>query len=226
MNDDQTITVAVVEDDAAVRSSLVEIITGEAGLRCVAACGSAEDAIATLPGLKPQVVLMDVSLPGLDGVGCVRALTDRATGMQVMMLTVHDNTDVIFDALAAGACGYLLKPIRAAALVEAVRDVVAGGAPMTSNIARRVVQAFKKPVSDLPGNTGLAELTAREREILGLLAKGYQYKEIADQTATSYHTVHAHIRRIYEKLQVRSRAQAVSVYVGRKTGPSGDRPVA
>ena len=213
---DQGIRVAVVEDDAAVRASLAEIIAGEAGLRCVAACASAEAALAALPGCRPQVVLMDVHLPGMDGVGCVRALIGLVPEVQVVMLTVHDDTAVIFDALAAGACGYLLKPIRAAELVGAVRDVAAGGAPMSSNIARRVVQAFKKPPPARPGHAALADLTPREREILGMLAQGFQYKEIAEQTGTSYHTVHAHIRRIYEKLHVRSRAMAVSLYVDRR----------
>lgn len=216
------ITVAVVEDDSAVRAALAEIIVDDPGMRCVATCASAEEALTRLPDLKPMVVLMDVNLPRMNGVGCVRALAEQSPDIQVMMLTVHDNTDVIFDALSAGACGYLLKPIRASALVDAIREVVGGGAPMTSNIARRVVQAFKKPVGRETDTASLAELTTREREILGMLAQGYQYKEIADLTAISYHTVHAHIRRIYEKLQVRSRGQAVSLYVDRKTGPRGN----
>ena len=219
-----TITVAVVEDDSAVRAALAEIIAGDSGMRCVATFASAEEALKHLQDLRPQVVLMDVNLPGMDGVGCVRALAERNPEIQVIMLTVHDNTDVIFNALSAGACGYLLKPIRASALVDAIRDVVAGGAPMTSNIARRVVQAFKRPVGHQVDAAGLAELTTREREILGMLAQGYQYKEIAELNAISYHTVHTHIRRIYEKLQVRSRAQAVSLYVDRNMGPRGNEP--
>ena len=153
---------------------------------------------------------MDINLPGMNGVACVRELIERRPQTLVVMLTIHSNIDAVFQSLQAGACGYLHKPIHATELVAAVREVAAGGSPMTAGIARQVVKSFKTR----PANERLAEplpdLTAREREVLGLLAEGRLYKEIAEQMAVSWHTVHHHIRHIYEKLHVRSRAQAVA----------------
>ena len=154
---------------------------------------------------------MDINLPGMDGVECVRRLSELNPETQIVMLTVYDNTDAIFNSLAAGASGYLLKPIRAAELLEAVKDVYAGGAPMTSNIARKVVQTFKQ--SQAP-RSETEDLSPRETAVLDYLAKGYLYKEIAEQLDISYGTVHTYIERIYEKLHVRSRSQAVAKYLG------------
>ena len=209
ITEQMTKTVAIVEDDADVRQSLVSVLGRASGIRCVGAFGSAEEAMRELPLVKPQIVLMDINLPGMSGVDCVRGLGPQLPDTLIVMLTVHDDTDTIFDALSAGASGYLLKPVRAAELLAAIRDVQAGGAPMTSNIARKVVHSFKKPaaVADETGN-----LTPREREILDLLAQGYIYKEIADQLHIGYRTVHTHIERIYGKLHVRSRSQAVAKY--------------
>jgi len=204
------ITVAIVEDDAAVRSSLEQILKTASDVRCVAAYGSAEEAIRGLPKLAPKVAILDINLPGMSGVECVKHLAEKSPATQIMMLTVYDHNDAIFDSLAAGAHGYLVKPVRAAEFLAAVRDVHAGGAPMTSNIARRVVQAFKKPTG--PARPGMEALSEREAEVLDLLAQGYLYKEIAKQMGVSYHTIHAHVRHIYEKLHVRSRAQAVALY--------------
>jgi DNA-binding NarL/FixJ family response regulator len=206
------ITVAVVEDEPAVRQSFEQILNRAEGVRCIGTYATAEDALRELPLRRPQVVLMDINLPGMDGVECVRHLSRSLPDAQLVMLTVHDNTDAIFNSLAAGASGYLLKPVRAAQLVEAVRDVFAGGAPMTSNIARKVVQTFKKPPSS--HEPAAEDLSPREREVLDFLAKGYLYKEIADALSVSYSTVHTHIERIYDKLHVRSRSQAIAKYLG------------
>jgi DNA-binding NarL/FixJ family response regulator len=157
------------------------------------------------------MVLMDINLPGMNGVECVRLLTEQLPKLQVIMLTVYDDDDDIFNSLAAGATGYLLKPVRAATLLEAIEEIHSGGAPMSTPIARRVVQAFKKPVAK---KTELTELTERELEILQFLSKGFLAKEIALQLHMSYWTVVGHTRHIYDKLHVRSRSQAVAKYLG------------
>ncbi len=204
----KTKTVAIVEDDAEVRQSLALVLDRAPDIRCVG-FATAEDALREIPGIRPRILLMDVNLPGMSGVECVRKLAPLVPGTLILMLTVHDDTDTIFDALSAGASGYLLKPVRTTELLSAIRDVQAGGAPMTSNIARKVVQSFKKP---LPREADFEMLSPREREILDLLAQGYIYKEIADQLGIAYRTVHTHIERTYAKLHVRSRAQAVAKY--------------
>lgn len=208
--DDGLIPVAVVEDDAEVRRSLVGILKRGQGVVCVGEYGTAEEALREIPQMQPKVVLMDINLPGMDGVHCVRRLSELAPNTQVLMLTVFDNTDTIFNSLAAGASGYLLKPISAAQLLSAVKDVYAGGAPMTSDIARKVVQTFKQPV---PASGEAENLTPREQEVIDFLAKGYLYKEIAEQLKISYGTVHTYVERIFKKLHVRSRAQAVAKYL-------------
>lgn len=209
--DASLITVAIVEDDAQVRQSLVDILKRGPGVVCVGEHGNAEEAVREIPRLQPKVVLMDINLPGMDGVHCVRRLSELAPATQVVMLTVYDNTETIFNSLAAGAHGYLLKPISSEQLLLAIRDVYAGGAPMTSDIARKVVQAFKQPA---PTASETDNLSPREQEVLNFLAKGYLYKEIADKIGLTYSTVHTHIRHIYEKLHVRSRAQAVAKHLG------------
>jgi len=205
------ITVAIVEDEPAVRSALRQILRTAGDVRCLAEYSSAEDAIRNWPQPPPRVAILDINLPGMSGVECVRRLVEKSPGTQFVMLTVYDHNDAIFESLAAGAHGYLVKPARAAELLAAVRDVHSGGAPMTSNIARRVVQTFKRPVADA-ARSGMETLSEREAEVLDLLAQGYLYKEIASRMGVSYHTIHAHVRHIYEKLHVRSRAQAVALY--------------
>ncbi|MGD9418695.1 MAG: response regulator transcription factor [Verrucomicrobiota bacterium JB025] len=204
------IAVALVEDQPGLRDSLTEILAGSDGLRCVGAFANAEDALARLPDLKPAVVFMDINLPGMDGVACVRKLMGKMPATLVVMLTIYDNTDAIFSSLEAGAIGYLHKPVRGRELVKAVHDAVNGGSPMSARIARLVVQKFNKPQPVQAPETDEYHLTAREREVLDLLVQGFLYKEIADQLQISGHTVHFHIRHIYSKLQVRSRAQAVA----------------
>ena len=165
-----------------------------------------------IPARPPQVVLMDIDLPGLDGVACVRQLADKLPALQVLMLTVFKDADSIFEALAAGAVGYLVKPVRAAELLTAIRDVHGGGAPMTSGIARKVVQMFQQ---GRPSPRELENLSPREQEVLDLLAQGFLYKEIADRLTVSYATIRTHVERIYQKLRVRSRSQAVAQYLRR-----------
>jgi DNA-binding NarL/FixJ family response regulator len=209
--EDNLITVSVVEDDAQVRQSLANILKRGPGVACVGEHGNAEEAVREIPRVQPKVVLMDINLPGMSGVDCVRRLSELAPKTQVVMLTVYDNTEAIFNSLAAGASGYLLKPISSAQLLSAVRDVYGGGVPMTSDIARKVLQTFKQPA---PATFDADNLSAREQEVLDFLAKGYLYKEIADQLSISYGTVHTYIERIFKKLHVRSRAQAVAKYLG------------
>lgn len=211
---DQEITVALVEDQAGLRESLRDVIDGSENLRCVAACANAEQALKELPELNPQVVFMDINLPGMDGVACVRELVTQCPEVLVIMLTAYDNTEAIFGSLEAGACGYFHKPIRRKELADAARSVVDGGSPMSAKIARMVVQTFKKPAPPEQPPHADFDLTAREQEILDLLVQGFLYKEIADRLDVSGHTVHFHIRNIYKKLQVRSRAQAVAIYLG------------
>jgi DNA-binding NarL/FixJ family response regulator len=210
-NETQPIGVAVVEDDAQVRHSLAGILKRGPGVTCVGEFADAEAALRDIPRLHPKVVLMDINLPGMDGVECVRQLSVLVPDVQIVMLTVYDNTEAIYNSLAAGASGYLLKPVSGAQLLAAVRDVFAGGAPMTSNIVRKVVQAFKKPA---PADKETESLSPREQEVLDLLSKGYLYKEIADQLKVSYGSVHTYIERVFKKLHVRSRAQAVAKYLG------------
>jgi DNA-binding NarL/FixJ family response regulator len=204
------IRVAIVEDQGRLRDSLRKILDGSEGITCVAACANGEQAVAELPAIKPQVVFMDINLPGMDGVSCVRELSLALPETLFVMLTVYDNTDAVFSSLEAGACGYLHKPIRAADLIAAARDVVAGNSPMSGKIARLVVKAFKRPTPVNAPTEAHLNLTAREREILDLLGEGFLYKEIADKLQISGHTVHFHIDNIYKKLHVRSRAQAVA----------------
>ncbi len=209
------VSIAIVEDDAGMRSSLEEILAGDAELVCVGSFPSGEDALVHLPSLRPRVVLMDINLPGMSGVECVNRLADLLPDAQIIMLTVYDDTDVIFQSLAAGAGGYLLKPVRRAQLLEAIRDILRGGAPMSSTIARCVVQTFRKPVPTRQGEDEIAQLSPREREILELLAQGLLLKEIAQHFSVSHATIQTHIGRIYRKLHVHSRAQAVARLQGR-----------
>jgi DNA-binding NarL/FixJ family response regulator len=209
-SESNVITIAVVEDNNDLRNSIREILDGTEGVRCVATCATGEEAIAALPALHPAVVFMDINLPGMNGVKCVSQLIELLPQALVVMLTIQSNINAVFESLQAGACGYLHKPVHADAIVAAARDVVAGGSPMTAGIARQVVQSFKVAPSAGTTTESLPELTEREREVLRLLTEGYLYKEIAEKMALSWHTVHNHIRHIYEKLHVRSRAQAIA----------------
>jgi DNA-binding NarL/FixJ family response regulator len=200
-----TLAIAVVEDDPRVRSSLVGMIRQNPGCVCVGDYASGEEAVAGLVKHPARVVIMDIHLPGIDGVECVRQLTPVLPDTQFLMLTVAKDSDNLFNALAAGAGGYLLKPVRANELLDAIRDVDQGGAPMTSSIARQVVAAFhRKPVPP----TGEA-LSEREQVVLKLLAEGLLYKQAAAEMGVSVNTLREYIRRIYKKLQVHSRQAAI-----------------
>lgn len=216
------IRVSIVEDDARVRSGLVQLINISEGFQCVSHHANAEVALTDLPAAKPDVVLMDINLPGANGVECVRQLKPQLPSTQIVMLTVYEETEMIFKALTAGATGYLLKQTPPADLLNAIRDVHRGGSPMTSHIARKIVASFQQQ----PGTParGIENLTPREQEVLEHLAKGFLYKEIADALGISYDTVHAHIRRIYEKLQVRSRTEAVAKHLHQSI-PASRNPV-
>ncbi|MFO1478114.1 MAG: response regulator transcription factor [Verrucomicrobiota bacterium] len=203
------IPVSIVEDDAPAREIFADWIRRAGDFRCVSQFGNAEAALAKLPADKPSVVLMDINLPGMNGIECVRRLKPLLPETQFVMITVYEDADNIFNALTAGATGYLLKQTPRDGLIAALRDALAGGSPMSSNIARKVVQSFQKPA---PRADESATLSPREREVLELLARGYLYKEISSQLKISVPTVNTYIRRIYEKLQVRSRAQAVAKY--------------
>jgi RNA polymerase sigma factor (sigma-70 family) len=204
------ITVSIVEDDARVRESLAGLISRAPGFECLSSYPTGEDALAEIPKKKPQVVLMDINLPGMSGIDCVRKLKIAEPSCQIVMLTVYENTEQIFKALANGASGYLLKATPPDELLSAIQDVHRGGSPMTSHIARKVVQSFQQSTASAKATENLSP---REQEVLELLAKGFLYKEIADQLHISFETVHTYIRRIYEKLQVRSRTEAVAKYL-------------
>ena len=201
------VTVAIVEDNADLRGTLARVINRAPGHQCVGQYGDAESALEGLPKDKPQVVLMDINLPGMNGVECVRRLKQLAPATQVVMLTAYEDTDNIYGSLEAGAAGYLLKRSKSAEILEAIKDVMAGGSPMTAHIARKVVQSFQARGASPRPTENLAE---REREVLDLLAQGLMYKEIADKLGISFETVRTYVRRIYEKLQVRSRTEAVA----------------
>lgn len=199
--------VSIVEDDRKAREIFMDWVNHADGFRCVSDHGSAEDALEAIPKAAPEVVFMDINLPGLNGVECVRRLKPALPDTQFVMLTVYEDSDHIFQALQAGATGYLLKRTPRTELVAALRDVKAGGSPMTTNIARKVVKAFHKIGTP---QTTVEELSARESEVLQLLAQGFLYKEIADALNVAVPTVNTYIRRIYEKLHVRSRTEAVA----------------
>lgn len=209
---DMRIRVAIVEDSRGTRESLTELLGHAPTLRCVGAHPSGEEALRQIPGETPDVVLMDINLPQMNGIECVAQLKQQMPKTQVLMLTTYEEGDLIFDSLRKGASGYLLKNMPPAELVQAIEEVHTGGAPMSPQIARKVVSHFqqiKKPQSDME------QLTKREEEILSLLAKGYFYKEIAEKMGITIHTVKAHSHHVYEKLHVQSRTEAVLKYIER-----------
>jgi len=202
------IAVSIIEDDASVRKILAGWTAQAKGFRCASQHPNAEDAIEKVPAIAPDVVLMDINLPGANGIQCVRRLKTVLPTAQFLMLTVYEDSDHIFEALAAGASGYLLKRTPRGELLAAIKQVYEGGSPMTSYIARKVVQAFQRQQSS--EKPEMNELSPREWEVLELLSRGYSYKEISSALEISIPTVNTHLHRTYEKLHVRSRGEAVA----------------
>ena len=216
-----SIGVYIVEDDGSAREILADWVGHASGFKCLGARGSMEKVLELLPAEKPSVVLMDINLPGLSGIEGVRRLKPMLPETQFLMLTVYEDADHVFEALEAGATGYLLKQTPRGELLASIREIDAGGSPMTSNIARRVVQVFHRQDATAPES---AKISPREREVLELLARGYLYKEITELLKLSRGTLNTHTRRIYEKLHVHSRSQAVAKFCQLSLNEPGNRP--
>lgn len=212
---DMTIAVSIVEDDVPLRSIYAKWLKQSEGFRLLSQYGDGLQASVALPLEKPDVVLMDINLPGLNGVECVRQLKAKLPATQFIMITVYEDPERIFNALTAGATGYLLKDTAREELLAALRDVQRGGSPMSSGIARKVVQCFQKPPPAVP-EADLQKLSVREQEVLELVARGYLLKEICESLKLTQNTVDTYLRRIYEKLHVHSRAQAAALYAEMK----------
>ncbi len=205
------VRVAVIEDDSRLRRSITELLASEPGCELVGAFRTGEAAVEHLPTLLPEVVLVDINLPGISGIDCIRQLSPRMERTRFLVLTVYQDSETIFAALTAGAHGYLLKPVEPAELSSAILSATSGGAPMTSAITRKLIDYFHRPLPpSLPEDK--ATLAPREREVLEQLSRGMAYKEIADAMGCSYSTINTHLQRIYRKLHVRSRSEAVAAY--------------
>lgn len=204
------ISVAIVEDDERIRQLLENVVKENNGFLCIATFDNAEEAIEKIPELLPDVVLMDIGLPRMNGIEAVKKLKPQCPGIEFMMCTIYDEDEKVFDALEAGANSYILKRTQPQELLAAINDLHEGGSPMSSDIARKVVQRFHKK-TDLKKEYGI---TAREEEILSLLAKGLIYKEVADRLFISVKTMKKHIYNIYEKLHVHSKVEAVNKFLG------------
>ncbi len=201
--------VAIIEDNSTMRKTFVELINSTPDYRCVCACSTSKEALIEVPKHNPNVALMDINLPDESGIACTARLTEKMPNLQVIMVTVYTDTDLIFQALKAGACGYILKRFRPEEIIQAIAEVRAGGAPMTPEIARMVVRSFRAP-SAVPNVDGL---TAREAELLELLSGGLSNKEIAQKTNLAVGTVRNHLENIFRKLHVRCRTEAAAKYL-------------
>src|ERR1035438_2534102 len=206
------ISVSIVDDETSLRQSIATFIDGSPGFRCVSTYDSAEAALQGLPADRPDVVLMDIHMDGMNGIECVQRLKALLPELQILMLTVYEDTDQIFKALAAGASGYLLKRLPPSQLLEAIGEVHAGGSPMSSSIARKVVASFQKAG---PSTDQDALLSPREQMVIDCLSRGLAYKQIAERMGISVTTIRTYLRRIYEKLHVRSRSEAIAKYLQR-----------
>ncbi len=203
--------VSVVEDDAGIRESLSIVINGSVGFRCISAYPNAEIALQEIPRNAPDVVLMDINLPKMSGIECVAKLKAVCPTLHFIMLTVYADNEKIFRSLQSGATGYLLKQTPPAEILSAIDEVVRGGSPMSSAIARKVVMHFQHITPTNPTEA----LSKREQELLDLISKGQHNKQVSDNLGISVETVRTHLRNIYEKLQVNSRTEAVIKYLGR-----------
>jgi len=209
------VAVSIVEDHRRMREGFAALLNRAAGVRCVSVYGSGEEAVREMPGQKPDVALVDINLPGMNGIECVSRLKERLPQLQILMLTRYEQSDLIFPSLRAGASGYLLKSVPPAELVQAIKDVHVGGSPMSMQIARKVVGYFR----EFPRATSDFErLTPREQELLELLAQGYSYKEMADRVGICLSTVRTHLHAVYQKLHVRTRIEATVKFNSK--GPS------
>ena len=206
------INVSIIEDDQRVRESLAVLINGTENVRCVSSYATGEAALEDVVRKKPEVVLMDINLPGMSGIECVRKLKAQLPRLQVLMLTMYEDDEKVFQSLVAGASGYLVKRTSPAELLKAIEEVHSGASPMSGKIARTVVEYFQTLQNKEPAQEYLSK---REEEILGLLVKGYRYKEIADALSIGYETVRSHLKNIYDKLHVHSRTEAVVKYLGK-----------
>lgn len=219
---------AIVEDDQGFRHTLERVFSGAPDFAVVAACANGETALRQIPGTGCQLVIMDINLPGMSGIDCLRALKAQAAGLRVVMLTAFDDNDNLFKSLVAGADGYLLKRFARDRLLDAVREIVAGGAPISPQIARRMVEYFHhlntvEPAAPArrgpPSDADVQKLTVREQEVLALLARGRTPKEVADELRISWQTVRNFIKAIYDKLHVHTRTDAVLKYLGQTPEP-------
>jgi len=215
---DVNVSVAIVENDAETRAGWVKILEGHPRVKCVAACESGEAALRRIPECRPQVILMDINMPEMSGIRCTGLLKQLLPKTQILMLTAYSHNEYIFEALKAGASGYLLKSIAPEELISSILEVVDGGAPMTGQIARRVIAAFRTPA---PKGLEDCQLTSRESEILERLAQGYTNKEIASYLGCSAGTVRTHLQHIYEKLHVHRRTEATVKYLGGSAPATG-----
>jgi DNA-binding NarL/FixJ family response regulator len=203
----EAIRVAVVEDNSAQRERIIDLLGNSPGFTCAGSCASGAEALGTLPSLGPEVVLMDIKMEGMSGIACVRALRPLLPKAEFMMLTVVEDHELIFQALCAGASGYLLKKTRSDRLLEHIRELHAGGSPMSSQVARKVLTAFRQQHVLSPE---AEKLTLVEQGVLLRLARGLLYKEVADELNIAPGTVRTHIYHIYEKLQVHNRTEAIA----------------
>jgi DNA-binding NarL/FixJ family response regulator len=204
-------SVSIVEDDRGTREQLAALLSQTPLFHCAGAYATGEEALQKIPAEKPDVALVDINLPGMNGIKCVAGLKIRLPNLSVLMLTRHDDSDLVFDALRAGASGYLLKKMISAELIPAIEQVQAGGAPMSAQIARKVVGYFNQTKV----SSDVEKLSKREQEVLALLAKGYLYKEIGELLGIGIETVRMNLKHIYQKLHVHSRTAATAKYFGR-----------
>jgi DNA-binding NarL/FixJ family response regulator len=208
-----SISIAIVEDLDEVRNGLKSFLSLSQGFSVLDTFSTAEEAVYEIPRLKPDIVIMDINLPGMSGIECIRQVKAKSPGTQFMMFTVYENDEKVFEALKAGASGYLLKNTGLLQLTEALKELYSGGSPMSANIARKLVTVFREKEREMEP---LEALSNRENEILQLLAKGLLYKEIADQLSIATNTVRQHIHKIYEKLHVQNRTEAINKAFGKK----------
>jgi DNA-binding NarL/FixJ family response regulator len=204
------VKVSIVEDDQQIRDGMAFLINSSEGAVCISTHANGEEALRQIPALGPDVILMDINLPQMSGIDCTRKLKSLLPGAQVLILTMYEDSELVFDSIMAGASGYLVKRTPPAKILEAIQEIHTGASPMSGRIARKMVEHFRNLKHSAPE---LENLSKREQEVLELLAKGYRYKEIADALGLGFDTVRSHLRSIYDKLHVHSRTEAVAKYL-------------